>query len=627
MHVASSAMDRQEFWRLNLRNILPVALVLIGSVTAARAEHQPSLNDVMVSARLSASELHEPVGKVLHSEGTATDAGLKGAYRDDVELASGRFAQQIDFGSYATKTTFDGKVVYRTDPSGAVHPLNGRFAKAVGVTDGWLARRAYLEVGFGGARLEALLQKVEGGHTYEVLTATPLGGQPVELWFDSATHLLAKDVRRGAISTITERLYDYRSVGGTRLPFRIVRSSDFSSNVVDVTIERYRLIGSSSAIFASPETAADFTLDGTTDVPVQIGNQVIVEGMLGGRGPYRFILDSGGHNIITPAVASELGLKPVGGAQSGGAGAGTVTQQDVMVPSVAFGNARLRNQHFYVIPLQFSTIEQGASPPLAGIIGLELFERFAVRIDYRRAKLALIPANQATAACEGTAVPITFDDDMPLVDGTVEGSAGVLAIDSGNSGSPVVQGKWAERVGLSERMKKGISTTSFGAGGASTSWVTRGGRITLGSIDIPDVDLRLSNDVKGTFSSVTEAANVGQQVLARFTALFDYAGGRICLKPVPGYVAPSLNRSGMIATKVDRSHFRVVSVAQGLNAAAVDIRPGDLIVEMGGLAADALSGSDMFNLFRQAVGTTLKLKVERGGTLLDRSVILQDPAS
>ena len=41
----------------------------------------------------------------------------------------------------------------------------------------------------------------------------------------------------------------------------------------------------------------------------------------------------------------------------------TVTQQDVMVPSVSFGAARLRNQHFYVIPLQFSTIEQGAAPP------------------------------------------------------------------------------------------------------------------------------------------------------------------------------------------------------------------------------------------------------------------------
>ena len=216
---------------------------------------------------------------------------------------------------------------------------------------------------------------------------------------------------------------------------------------------------------------------------------------------------------------------------------------------------------------------------------------------------------------------------MPLVDGTIEGSAGVLAIDSGNSGSPVVQGQWAKKSGLSERLEKGIATTSFGAGGASTSWITRGGQINLGSVEVPDIDLRLSNDTKGTFSSTTEAANVGQQVLARFTALFDYAGGKICLKQVPGYVAPPLNRSGLIATKVDRSHFRVVSVEQGSNAAQADIRPGDLIVEMGGVAADALSGADMFNLFRQAVGASLKLKIERAGTLLDRSVILRDPTS
>ena len=52
---------------------------------------------------------------------------------------------------------------------------------------------------------------------------------------------------------------------------------------------------------------------------------------------------------------------------------------------------------------------------------------------------------------ERTALPISFYDDIPLVPATLEGHPGIFAIDTGNSGSLVVQHVWADKVGLTDR--------------------------------------------------------------------------------------------------------------------------------------------------------------------------------
>ncbi|TPG40532.1 PDZ domain-containing protein [Sphingomonas koreensis] len=611
--------------RWNLRHALPLALSIV-LLTPGNAEPVPNADQILASARLAAGALTRSRDDVLEASGRIETRGLKGRFQRDVQVSTGRFMEKSDLGIYATMTVFNGRDAFAVDPSGGVHALDGRFGRRAAATDSWLGRRAYLMPNGGGAKIQASGRRVEGGRSYDVLVALPKGGQAVELWFDTSTHLLAKDVRQGAISISTERFEDYRITEGAQLPFRISRSTDFTTNVTDIIVDAYRLTTPGDR-FVAPLTRADSKLAAPTDVPVEIDNQVVIEGSLDGHGPYRFILDSGGHNIITPAVASELGLQPVGAAQSGGAGAGTVTQQDVMVRSLRFGDASLRDQHFYVIPLQYGTIEQGERPPLAGIIGLELFERLAVLIDYRRSRLTLIPSAQAAGRCGGIAIPITFDDDMPLVDGTLEGHRGVLAIDSGNSGSTAVQGKWAKANGLFEQLSKGVASTSFGAGGSSTTWITRSGHLSIGPIGIPGADLRLTNDGKGSLASTTEAANVGQQILARFTTLFDYAHSRICLQPVPGYVTPPLNRTGLATTKTDRDHFRIVSVAVGSDSANHGIRPGDLIIAVDGKPARTLSGNDIFRTFRQPVGTKVRLDVQRADVRFQSSIVLQEASN
>ena len=42
-------------------------------------------------------------------------------------------------------------------------------------------------------------------------------------------------------------------------------------------------------------------------MPVEYDGDVVVEAMLNGQGPFAFILDTGGHDILTPEVAAALG--------------------------------------------------------------------------------------------------------------------------------------------------------------------------------------------------------------------------------------------------------------------------------------------------------------------------------
>ena len=99
------------------------------------------------------------------------------------------------------------------------------------------------------------------------------------------------------------------------------------------------------AAFAAPTPPDDTTLDGETTVPLDIQGFIVVGARLNGR-DFDFILDTGGHNIITPEVAKLLGLHPVGEGASGGSGSGTLTEQYVRIERLEVGAATMRDQHF-----------------------------------------------------------------------------------------------------------------------------------------------------------------------------------------------------------------------------------------------------------------------------------------
>jgi predicted aspartyl protease len=414
------------------------------------------------------------------------------------------------------------------------------------------------------------------------------------------------------ISTLTVRYRDYRLVSGVRLPFTIEAHDSGSSDVELVRVARWiRQDRFDSAAFTAPKAPDDTTLAGETTVPLETDGLITVEARLNERA-FDFILDSGGHNIITPAVADALGVHPVGKGASGGAGAGELAQQYVRIDRVDIGDATLTDQHFFVIPLQYGTVERGARAPLAGLLGLEMFERFAMRLDYPRKTLTLRKLASYRHQGHGRAVPITFDDDMPLLEGRINGVAGLIALDTGNSSTMVVQSVWARKHGLAEQLKQGIETVSYGAGGASRNWASRIATLEIDGTELKRPLVRYAEDKVGAFSSQTEAANIGTDTLANFVLDFDYGSGVIWFTYEPGYVSLPFNRGGLRAIKEGPESFRVTLVLPGSPAAQAGIERDDQIVAIDGIQAALMSGRDFTHKLVAPVGTEIALTLRRG---------------
>lgn len=615
------------------KTLFLAALLAAASLTAAcltATGGLASLRDTQSDRVLAAARRAHCPGEcrntgVLILKGTEAVAGLSGPWRLAQDLASGRMHETVDFGVFQFGSVWDGAVRWRQDHSGGVHALNSDFAKSNAITAMWLARRGFLQADADGARLEYLRPLANEGQSYEILRATPANGQPVELWFDAKTGLLARSVWLMQIDTFTIRYEDYHPVGGTLVPYRIVNKEGDGDDDV-VTVDRASIDKRpSSDEFKAPATPNDSTVaNGVATVPIEYDGFVVISAMINGKGPFGFILDTGGHDILSVEAAKALGLKTVGAGESGGAGAGTVSEQYTRVERVDIGGVMLRDQSFFVDALQFDTVERGSRPPLAGIMGVELFERFAMELNYHAGTLTFRPLVDAKPG-HGIAVPIRFSDDQPLFTAKIDGIAGDNGLDTGNAGALVIQGKWAQNHGLAERMRLGLLTAGFGAGGMSQVWAVRSD-IEVAGITFPRIVASYSEDQKGSFSSRTEAGNIGNQIYSHFTLSFDYRRGIVWFDPVGDAEDTRFvyNRAGLAVFKETADAFTVAVVMPHGPAEAAGLKAGDRILAVDGVAAHQLSGMDVRRLVRRDPGTKMTLSVMHDGKVRTAIVTLRE---
>ncbi len=151
---------------------------------------------------------------------------------------------------------------------------------------------------------------------YDVLAVTPPNGSEIDLWVDPQTHLIARE--RPRARQYRDRRRSFRTIGAStasRIRSTSATQTSTGNSSTSAFIARAQH-GRSRAHARAGRSVHDFSIAGgaSTTVPLQIvNNHVYVSVMLDGRGPYTFVLDSGGDYIVTPEVAAELRQKSVGG--------------------------------------------------------------------------------------------------------------------------------------------------------------------------------------------------------------------------------------------------------------------------------------------------------------------------
>ncbi len=604
---------------------LLLASALSPALAATATDPTPLLHDV----RQAYGGPHWNGVAALQADGRETGDDLTGPWKLLVDLRNGQFVSRMRNDVFAAAEGTDERGRWREDITGLVHPLDSEEARTVGITENWLRRFGFLDPR-APVSYRTLPDAQEKGHAWRRLEATPEGGRAVTLWIDPATHRLDRATWPSSFLVVTQRYSDYRDVNGLQLPFRIeTTSANLAGNSdggsVDV-VEHYKVLDAAPAAeLRRPEgkvrdvTMADGARTATTRLRVE-GGIVLVDVSIEGRPPMPFILDTGGHAILTSDAAKLLGFETRGNGVSGGSGSGTMSTSYTKVHDTALGQAHVRDLTYTVLPYPFGFYERGDGAPIAGILGLEMFERFAITFDYDHDALRLAPYDQGEApeALQGDAVTLRFTDDMPLVTAQQDGHAGTFGIDTGNAGYVLTFPQWAGRYGIAARYAAGLPIPTGGVGGLFIAHVAHAQQLVLGQQRLDNVVAMLTREDAGATGNPSEAGNIGQDILSRFNVHFDYRRQQMVLMPREKLPAWHYGMAGFRAEKQPEhpDRFQVINVMPGSPAQQAGLKQDDAIVAANGQPAASLSFGALRDMSAHLPeGTPLSLKLADGRVL------------
>ena len=242
----------------------------------------------------------------------------------------------------------------------------------------------------------------------------------------------------------------------------------------------------------------------------------VVEVMIGGRGPYRFGIDTGaqGHGRIDADLAAELNL-PVVGEMTAGDGSGrTQVRRRFGASELSLGAVTYSGVQLTELP-RFAGTEG-----IRGILGLQLFAGQLLTLDYRGRLVSVGRGSLPT-----TAMPYSGA-------GTIEvalriGDESVAAqIDTGNSISPLLI-----PADLAARLSDGTPPRAVGRASTAVSTVqimevTLRGPVHLGATNLPITSAR--------YPTLGNTANLGSLALSSGVLQIDQRNRRLQFTPGTG---------------------------------------------------------------------------------------------
>jgi hypothetical protein len=609
---------------------LTTLLLLSGIASTSFAHPVAQSVEAVLHANLEAMTGF-PRDGTLRIEYAAEVDGLHGTATRTIDLATGMFVDELSAYPLSGANGFDGKTPWMREISGVVIPQEGGDRIPVAVNEAYRDANLWWRADRGGAQINYAGRETVDGKQLDHLAVAPKNGSRFDAWFDADSHLLVRTAEPKMFFKTQESYDDYRRFGNIMLAGS--RQVDFGTGpsniehmkVTSVTHEPARARTAYARPTAPP--AGGELVDGavTDTVPFRLlNNHVYVEATVNGKGPYTFIVDTGGHTLLSPRVVQEVGLESVGASATAGAGEKTATSGYARYREIAIGKARLRDQVGFALQIYEPAIE---GIQVDGMIGFEYFSRFAVRLDYGARTMTTMDFAHFAAKNAGTAVPFKFYDHLPQVTGTVDGLPALFDIDSGSRSEIDITGPFVARHRLRDKYVKGVSAiTGWGVGGPSRSYVVRLRSLTLHGIKVDNVVASLSESKRGSFSDPNYDGNIGSGVLKRFAVTFDYSHQTMYLdrlSPQPVDVG-RFDRSGMWINAADGA-YEIKSIAADSPAAQAGLAEGDLITSLNGEPAVAEKLSDARSMLRTLpAGAEVSVTFKRGGSEQRTTLRLRD---
>jgi len=550
---------------------------------------------------------------VLRIVANVSIGGLSGTETSWREIGRARFAETSVIASFNESDGYDGDVVWNEDDSGLVWEDGGATGRAqeialAFVNDDllWAPARGGAVVAWGGTRSAA-------GHDFDALIITPRGAvAPFELWFDRQTHLPTQLVQRIGPNVARTSFSDYRPVDGVMTPYRVhsvdLQGNESDSSVVSAAVETE---AASARLRRPTSNVHDYSIAGgaqQTAVAMElVDNHVYVPVMLNGRGPYRFIFDTGGQNVVDSAVAQEIGATGSGSLLGGGAGSATQALSIARVEALQIGAATIRNQLFAIAPVR-AGFGVAAGQAVDGLIGFEVLARFVTTFDYSNSRVTLrLPGNRAASA-RGETIPFVFEDRQPQFACVINTVPGRCTLDTGARDSIGLYGPFiAAHPQVKPAALSALGVDGFGFGGPSFGQLGRLRSLRIGSFTLSSIIADFTADANGAFAAPFLAGNVGGGVWRRFTLTLDYSARSMMLTPNANYQAPDVSERAGLFLISHEGRYVVLDVRPGTPAAQAGVAKDDVLESVNGVSTSTMSLQAVRNLFLGAAGVQISL--------------------
>jgi len=354
-------------------------------------------------------------------------------------------------------------------------------------------------------------------------------------------------------------------------------------------------------------------------VEIEMGsayNRPTVQVMIDGKGPFRFLVDSGaGTTVINADLAKEIGLEIVDSTRVGDPMNPQAIRADVVrVPSLSIGGAVF--EEFQAASWDRAYLGRGGKDDPRGVIGFPVFHDVLLTFDYVDHKLRIAPGDLPKP--DGKTV-LAYEAPMGIPEFTVKiGDIDVKShLDTGSGGFFSVPKSYKDQLKFSGPL------VEVGRGRTvNTEMVIRGalleGAVSVGQYRWEKPFVVVSDELP--------MGNLGGTALASFAITFDQRAQAMRFEqkaplvspPMPQPKAPVQNASAppppgsglRFAGHPGSSDLEVYDVAPGSPAAKAGVTAGEKLLEINGASVASLSDDQRRAAFR---ASPLKLKLAKDG--------------
>ena len=242
-----------------------------------------------------------------------------------------------------------------------------------------------------------------------------------------------------------------------------------------------------------------------------IHDKPYVDVLVNGRGPYRFLIDTGTGTqaLITPELVHELGIQSVGHARlTDPSGLGEQRSDVVWVESIKIGSVEF--EEVEAVQHRLFREEQNCK----GVLGFALFEDYLLTLDYPGRKM-MLTAGTLPEHAAGSILPLRLKDGVPIATLQIDGFDVDAQIDSGGDGLSLPDA-------IASQMKFQSTPVEYGtAESLTTRFSLRAARLQRDVRLGPYVFRKAFVEINSAFPLV----NIGSTPLKNFVITFDQQEG------------------------------------------------------------------------------------------------------